>query len=368
MSRLRLAVIGAGHLGRIHARLATSVAAFDLVGIVDPIPEARAKVDRELHVPTYADFRDLSNNIDAAVIATPTTYHYQVGLELMQSGVHVLIEKPLASTVAEANKLVAIAENQHVILQVGHIERFNPAFRSALPWVEDPKYIAATRTSGYTFRSTDIGVVHDLMIHDIDIVLSLVDSPIHDIRAVGVSILGKHEDVAQARVEFNNGCVANLSASRTSFSAQRSMQIFSRRGYVGLDFAAPSACHIAPNKRVLTRNFDIDQISPIEREYLKDRLFDELLPIENLKLTKTNAILEELEDFAASITEQRQPQVTGGEALQAVQLAEQIVQKISEHNWHEDTSVSPEVHATPKLIDTKKWQDLHPTSQQRKAG
>ena len=177
-----------------------------------------------------------------------------------------------------------------------------------------PKYIAATRTSGYTFRSTDIGVVLDMMIHDLDLVLHFANSPVRNVQALGISVLGDHEDVAQARLEFANGCVANLSASRVSYQPVRQMQVWSEHGCVTVDFSTHTATAVRPVTELLQREFDLDDVSPESRAHLKDHLFEDLLPMERHVATQRNALLEELRDFAGSITEHREPLVTGCKA------------------------------------------------------
>ncbi|MEX0977936.1 MAG: Gfo/Idh/MocA family oxidoreductase, partial [Pirellulales bacterium] len=214
MNNLKLAVVGAGHLGRIHARLLAEMSDVELVGIVDPLPTARDKAAADCGTSALADHRLLMGRVDGAVIATPTRLHHAVALDFLRAGTPLLVEKPLAATVAEADELVETARRHGTVLQVGHIERFNPAFVAAAGRVGRPRYVDAVRAAPFTGRSTDIGVVHDLMIHDIDLVLSLVDAPLVRVEAVGLPILGQNEDVAQARLEFADGCVANLSASR----------------------------------------------------------------------------------------------------------------------------------------------------------
>jgi len=216
VKHLRLAVIGAGRLGGFHAQKAAANPDVELVAVVDPVPAARNRVAAECHTRALADYRGLVGAIDAAIVAAPTRLHHRIGMDLAGEGVHLLVEKPLCSRLAEAEELVERAEKQGVVLQVGHVERFNPAFAAAAPYLVEPKYIEAVRASGFTFRSTDVGVVLDLMIHDIDLVLSLVGSPVQRVEAMGVSVLGGHEDAANARIQFASGCVATLSASRVS--------------------------------------------------------------------------------------------------------------------------------------------------------
>ena len=210
-------------------------------------PTRAACAQEVCQAPILADYHDLFGQIDAAVVATPTRFHHRVSLDLLEHGIHLLIEKPLATTVAEADEVLAAARRNGAMVQVGHIERFNPAWNQAevTPLLRCPKYIDATRTSGYTFRSTDIGVVLDMMIHDLDLVLHFANSPVRNVQALGISVLGDHEDVAQARLEFANGCVANLSASRVSYQPVRQMQVWSEHGCVTVDFSHPH-CNRGP--------------------------------------------------------------------------------------------------------------------------
>lgn len=332
---LRLAVIGAGHLGRIHARLAVQNEGVELVGVVDPLPDARRLAEAECSAPVLADYHELLGRIDAAIVATPTRFHHAVGVALLEAGVHLLVEKPLATTVAEADELLEVAKRKGAVLQVGHIERFNPAWNQAgvVPLVREPKYIEASRCSGYTFRSTDIGVVLDLMIHDLDLALHFANSPLSSVQALGISVLGGNEDVAQARLEFANGCVANLSASRVSFRPLRQMQVWSEHGCVTLDFATRSAIAVRPVTELLQREFDLDDVSPEARAHLKDHLFEDLLLVDRHDAPDHNALLEEQRDFVASIREQREPRVTGQQGRDVLVVAEQILQAIDGHCW-----------------------------------
>ncbi len=215
-----------------------------------------------------------------------------MSLDLLEHGIHLLIEKPLATTVAEADEVLAAARRNGAMVQVGHIERFNPAWNQAevTPLLRCPKYIDATRTSGYTFRSTDIGVVLDMMIHDLDLVLHFANSPVRNVQALGISVLGDHEDVAQARLEFANGCVANLSASRVSYQPVRQMQVWSEHGCVTVDFSTHTATAVRPVTELLQREFDLDDVGPESRAHLKDHLFEDLLPMERHVATQRNAL------------------------------------------------------------------------------
>ena len=333
MNALRVAVVGAGHLGRIHARIAAGLDEIVLVAVADPLESARMSVAQEARTQAVADYRQLIGSIDAAILATPTRSHHAVGMELLSAGVPLLIEKPLAPTLAEANELVALARKKGLVLQVGHVERFNPALTAVAAEVRDPKYIEATRTSGYTFRSTDIGVVLDVMIHDLDIVLSLAKSTVEDVQALGISVLGGHEDLATARLTFASGCVAHLSASRVSFQQQRTMTVFTSRGSASLNFATHEATVVKPREEVLRREFRVDRLSAEERAYWKEHLFDELLIRTQHQAPAVNAIQEEQRDFVHAAREGKTPRVDGAAGRDAVAVAEMILEQIEEHAW-----------------------------------
>ncbi len=333
MTPLRIAVIGAGHLGRIHARIAAELDELELVAVADPMEEARRSVADEAHTRDVADFRELIGEIDAAIVATPTATHHAVGMELLGGGVPLLIEKPLATNTPEATDLVSLARRQGIVLQVGHVERFNPALASVAADVRDPKFIEATRTSGYTFRSTDIGVVLDLMIHDLDIALSLARSQVVDVEAMGISVLGGHEDLATARLSFASGCVAQLTASRVSFEQQRTMTIFTSRSCANINFATHEATIVRPREDVLRRAFRAEQLSATERTYWKEHLFDELLVRERHEPAAVNAIQEEQRDFVAAVRDGKTPRVEGPAGRDAIAVAEIVLQRIEEHAW-----------------------------------
>jgi predicted dehydrogenase len=330
---LRVAVIGAGHLGRIHSRIAAALDEIDLVAVVDPVESARSAVAQEVGTRAVAHYRELIGEIEAAIIATPTRTHHAIGMELLACGVPLLVEKPLAPSTDEAGELVALARKKGVPLQVGHVERFNPALAAVAADVRDPKYIEARRTSGYTFRSTDIGVVLDVMIHDLDIVLSLAKSPVQHVQALGISVLGGHEDLATAWLTFASGCVAQLSASRVSFHQQRTMSIFTSRCSASLNFATHEATVVKPREDLLRREFRLDQISTDERAYWKEHLFDELLVRTQHQAPAVNAIQEEQRDFARAVREGKTPRVDGVAGREALAVAEMILEQIEEHAW-----------------------------------
>jgi predicted dehydrogenase len=242
--------------------------------------------------------------------------------------VHVLVEKPLASAAREAGDLVAAARRSQRVLEVGHVERFNPVWTKALPHVRAPRYIEAVRAGGYSFRSTDIGVVLDLMIHDLDLILSLVAAPLVRVEAVGMSLLGRHEDLANARLTFADGCVATLSASRVSPQPMRTMQIWTDRCVANLDFATRTGTLLRPSEAVLRHEIDVERLTPAERLHLKDHLADHLA-VERIEAQPSDAITAELQDFSESIRTGRMPRVSGEQAQRAVEVAELIVDAIA---------------------------------------
>ncbi len=328
---LRVAIVGAGHLGKIHARLMRQHSQARLVGVVDPCPTAREQVEQALQVDTFAEIDAILPICDAAIVAAPTSLHAAIGATLLEHGKHVLMEKPLTPTAAESERLVQLAAKQRCILQVGHVERFNPAFRAAQLHVDRPDYIESRRWTGCSFRSMDVGVVLDLMIHDIDLILALVDSDIVRVQAWGTSLLGNHEDVAQARLEFHSGCVANLSASRVSPRAVRAMDIYCRGSHTNIDFSERTIHILKQSAEVRGANLDFTQASETELQTAREQLFEVLLPNQHVAVAEGNPIVEEQADFFEAIDHGRMPRVTGHDGRNAVAVAERICESIAAH-------------------------------------
>lgn len=341
--KIRIAVIGSGHLGRFHARLAAANDAYQLVAVVDPLERARQQLADELDCQACSDHRSLIGQIDAAVVATPTRNHHQVGMDLLLAGVDLLIEKPLAASLGEADELVDCAAANNCILQVGHVERFNPALTAVDHQITAPKYIETRRFSGYAFRSMDIGVVLDLMIHDLDIVLNLVRAEPVRIDAFGVSVLGPHEDVANARIVFANGCIANLNACRVSYETVRQMHVWCPQAFFSVDFASTTSRIARPDMTVVDSK-QPGSMTPAEIQQAKDAFFQEWLPVEEIKAAPTNAIAEELEDFATAIRTRRQPRVPGSAGRDALAVCQQILDSIEHHAWdgHANGRIGPD--------------------------
>jgi predicted dehydrogenase len=370
MKPLRLAVVGAGHLGRIHARLARNLEGAELVAVADPVAAARQDVAAETGATPYENFLDLVGRIDAAIVATPTWLHHSVAMPLLRAGIHLLVEKPLAASVDEADEMVAAAEAAGVVLQTGHVERFNPALCRVLPHLTEPKYIDAVRISGYPFRSTDIGVVLDLMIHDLDIALSLADSPVKEVSAMGISILGRNEDAANARVVFENGCVANFSASRVSYRAERSMQVWSSQSFASIDFGMRTTTVVHPDEDVLRRKVDVDGLPAERQQRLRGHMFDDLLVKEKIEGAEGNALADEQRDLVASICEGRAPRVTGAAGRDALALAEEILRAIERHAWDgsADGRIGPFAAPHAPILRGPHWRQSEQPARHKQAG
>jgi predicted dehydrogenase len=306
----------------------------DLVAVVDPRPAARRTVADENQTRAFEDYHALLHAIDAAVIAAPTSLHAAIARRLIDAKVHVLVEKPLASSHQACDLLTQSARANGVVLAVGHVERFNPAFVAAQQQAIAPVFIEAVRTSGFSFRSLDVGVVLDLMIHDLELVLALVDSQVVSVSAVGLPVVTSHEDLAEARVRFSNGCVAEFKASRTSPVGQRQMSIFGCDRHLFVDFSQRRANVLRRCQELQQGTLHIDHLAPAEVDTLRQRVFQTLLPTTELTVADTNPLRDELLDFVASIRQQQAPRVDGTQAARAVWLAEQIVGEIQRQLPH----------------------------------
>ncbi len=365
MSNTRIAVIGVGHLGQIHARLLNQVEGAELAGVVDPSEAARTAVAGQLRVPAFADHRPLLGHIDAAIIATPSRLHYAVANDLLAHGVHVFVEKPMTLNIGDADGLICEASSRGLVLQVGHVERFNPAYEAASAHISDPKYIEAARSGPFTCRSTDIGVILDLMIHDIDIALSLVNEEVVAVDALGAAVIGPNEDWAQARLTFAGGCVANLFASRVAWQAQRSMHVISRHGAATIDFAARKTKLMRISGAI--SGIRIHELAPAARNHLKDNLFADYLPLEDLPSVESNPLLEEQRNFVAAIGGRANVRVTGEHGRQALDVAERILAQVAAHRWDGAAagSTGPRFENREAILRGPHWQ---PHEGHRKAG
>lgn len=339
MSReLRVAVIGGGHLGRIHAKLLSQVDGARLVAVCDPIDAACQTIAATYHsdqspVVAYTNYRDAIDSIDAAVIAAPTQCHAEIATTLLKAGKHLFVEKPLTHESEDARRLALLASTRGLTLQVGHVERFNPAFTALNEFGVDVKYIEATRASRFPGRCLDVGVVMDLMIHDLDLVLSLTSAPVRSISASGLSVVSKHEDIAEARLEFECGLVANLKASRISPLPARDMVLYSPAGFAQIDFGKPSLTTVRASESLGRRDFELNEQTDNPLKYA-DALFSEHLQCDVQELQPRNAILDELHDFVISVQCGGVPVVDGAAGSRAVAVAESILRSIDRRGWY----------------------------------
>ena len=267
MYKLRVGVVGVGHLGSLHAKIYRGIENCPLLAICD-IDKARLnEISRALNVAGYLDYWEILDKVDAVSIAVPTRLHYKIASDFLRHNVHVLVEKPFTTNLKEADSLIKIAKSRKLILQVGHIERFNSAFSATLKLIKNPKFIECHRLSPFPGRSLDVGVVLDLMIHDIDIILGLVPSKIKKIESVGVNVLTQFEDIANARLTFENGCVCNLTASRVSDEMMRKVRIFQEDTYISLDYKDAKACLYKKSDSAIVKvDLPIEKEQPLQKE------------------------------------------------------------------------------------------------------
>jgi predicted dehydrogenase len=323
MNKLKVGVIGTGHLGKLHTKMFKSIDNCELVGIYDSNPEQAKAVSTEFNVQSSASITDLLKKVDAVSIAATTTAHYEVAKKCFENGVHVFIEKPITATIKEAEELVEISEKKNLNLQVGHIERFNPALVSMEKYIDEPKFIQTDRLAQFNPRGTDVAVVLDLMIHDIDIILSLVKSDVIDVQANGVAVVSDHLDIANARLQFANGAVANVTASRISQKKLRKMRIFQKDSYIALDFVtgvAESYRLVAPDAEVSPSLISFGEIGVGDKR--------KKLVYEQPEQKELNALQYELQLFVNSVINKTKPLVSGIDGLRALKVAQIIIQKI----------------------------------------
>jgi predicted dehydrogenase len=325
MTRIKVAVVGCGHLGTIHARLLAARDDAELVAVVDPSPEARDRVAAAHGCQALAEPAAVVGRAEAVVIAAPTALHTEVAVPLLEAGVDLLIEKPLAVTVDDARLIAATARRLGRTVAVGHVERFNPAWQAAVARAGEVTAIEARRLAPFTFRSLDAGVIHDLMIHDIDLVLSLDPGRLERVEAHGLVATGGHEDAVRARLVFDSGLVADLAASRISPRAERTVSLWGTGGMVAADLTAKTVELVAPSAAVRGGSFVAAAVPAAERMPLKDRFFTEILPRETVTVPDANAIAAEHDDLLAAIRGTVTPLVSATAGAAAVEVAERVL-------------------------------------------
>ncbi len=325
MDKLKVGVIGAGHLGRLHTKMLCHISKCDFAGIYDTNSEQAKIVSGEFKVKSFSNPDELLNSVEAVSIAATTSAHYELAKKCFEKNIHVFIEKPITASIAQAEEIVKIAADKKLKLQVGHIERFNPALVSLEKFIVQPMFIQTDRLSQFNPRGTDVAVVLDLMIHDIDIILSLVKDEVKNIEASGVAVVSDTIDIANARIQFVNGAVANVTASRISQKKMRKMRIFQRDNYIALDFitGVSEVYRLIPlDEKANSSAISFGEIGIGER---KKRVV-----YEQPEIKEINALKYELELFIDSVLNDKQPVVSGEDGLKVLMVADIILKKIEE--------------------------------------
>lgn len=333
--KLKTAVIGAGKMGQIHAKVYYQLPGSQLVAVVDVDAKKAKQLAKKYKCDYFTDCGEILDKVDAVTISAPTIYHRELAVPFIERGVACLIEKPLALNVAEAEEIVALAEKNNVTVAVGHSERCNPVVQAMKRLNIEAKFIEAHRVSPYPFRSTDIGVVMDVMIHDIDIILSLAASELKKVDAVGIGIIDEdNEDICNARLEFENGCVANVTASRLALKTERKVRVFSRQGYLSLDYFKKTGTIIKAD----TDNVEVvNKIRELKNANKFDLLkagWTDLLHYEKLQIDDREPLRVEQESFLNAVADKSsKPEVTAREGLAAMKCAHMILESIKQHSW-----------------------------------
>ena len=332
--KIHTAVIGAGKMGAVHAKVYDSLPQSDLVAVVDTDIDKARKLARKYKCSAFANCGDILDKVKAVTIATPTASHYELAKLFIENNIAVMIEKPLAADVNQAREIVELAKNRGIVAAVGHSERCNPVVQAMKRLKIEPRFIEATRISPYPFRSTDIGVVLDVMIHDIDIILSLAGSKIAKVDAVGVSVIDEKEDICNARIVFENGCIANITASRLALKTERKVRVFSRQAYLSLDFFEKTGTIIKAD----TDNIElINKIRQLKQGGKFDLLktdWTKLVHYEKLQIDDKEPLRLEQESFLKAVTDKGlKPEVSAEEGLAALQCAEMILACVKKHKW-----------------------------------
>ena len=336
--KVRTAVIGAGRMGKLHTRIYGEMDQVELIGVVDQkLPKAQAAAC-EYGTQAFSDIADVIDKVDAVTVAVPTEYHYKISKPFLERGIAVLVEKPLADSLEVSREMLELSRKNNCILQVGYSERFNPVAQAMKRMNFKPRFIEANRISPFTFRSTDIGVVLDMMIHDIDIVLSMAKSPIKTVTAAGVNVIGKHEDIANVRIVFECGCVANLTASRLALKTERKVRVFSEDAYLSLDYFKRTGT-------IISKTANIDILQEVRKHMTAEGEIDlsgadwtKMIKVETMDIGDKEPLRLEQDAFIKAVQEKSRPEVSAEDAVQAMELAELICEKIAEHKWDDGTS------------------------------
>ncbi len=330
----RVGVVGAGRMGKLHARVISEMPDAELACVVDTSPGAARAVAKQRGCEAIDSAEKAVAMADAAIISTPTFAHVAAARPFVAAGKPVLIEKPFTDDPDAGQELLDLAEKTGTTVQVGHTERFNPAVEAIVRYAIRPKFIEANRISPFTFRSADVGVVLDMMIHDLDLVLMLAGSAVAEVHAVGVNVIGRHEDICNARLMFENGCVANVTASRLAVKTERKMRVFSEQAYLSVDYAGKNGVVIKKSENLdliqMAREMDVDDIA----ELAESVDYRKLLKFEQLEFDdSTEPLRKQAEAFRRSVIRNLPPKVSGRDGLAAVRLAQKIAERVKQHNW-----------------------------------
>ena len=318
---IKIGVIGAGHLGKIHLKLLNSSKKFDLIGFYDIDKESSEELSKKEGYKYFSNLDNLLSNVDAIDIVSPTTTHFEIAKNVILKNKHVFIEKPITNKSENAKELIDLSIKNNIIGQVGHVERFNPAYVASIEHFDNPMFIESHRLSDFNPRGNDVSVIMDLMIHDIDIILNIVKSKVKEVKASGVSIVSNSPDIANARIEFENKCVANLTASRISLKKMRKTRIFQKDAYIAIDFLEKEL------QIVKIKDFDQSK-SNLSMVIKTNSGKDKVIYFENPEILQENSILNELESFAESINNNTIPKVTLIDGFEAVSVANEIMNQI----------------------------------------
>jgi predicted dehydrogenase len=329
-----MAVVGVGHLGQAHARVLAGLPEVELVGVAD-VSAAQARAVAERHgTRAYTHFGPLLDAVDAACIVVPTVHHHAVAGAFLERGIPLLIEKPIAPTAEQAAELVDLARRKGAVVQVGHIERFNPAFEQLRDRPIRPKFVECERHGPFTGRSTDIGAVLDLMVHDLDLLNALDGTPVVGVEAMGITVFGGHEDLVNARLRFASGCVAHVTASRVAPLPKRRLRIWAAEGYAGLDFMQGRLTLVQPSDELRRHGLNVTPLDPARRAALKDEIFGRyLLTHDQFCAASEDQLTRELRHFVECVRTGSRPRVSGEDGRDAVALACRVLASLREHCW-----------------------------------
>jgi len=323
--KIKFAVIGAGKIGTFHTRTLAKIAQAELIGVCDPNLARAQKLAWDHNCSPYTNFEDLIPQVDAIVVAAPTHLHHEIGMSALKNGVHTMMEKPIASTLEQAKELVETSKKTKTLLQIGHVERFNPAVVEAFKYIKDPRFISIDRLGPYDPRMRQIGVVLDLMIHDIDLLLTMINSELESFESIGMSVLSEHEDIANVRFRFKNGAIADVTASRASFEKARYMRLYQTDAYISVDFMNAKVKMYKKSRPVIKSLKDIDVIYP--------------------KIEKQMPITSELLHFIDCINNTKSPWPSGEKGTRALEIAIKVAEHLQRYNVPKDIGAK-----TPKSI------------------